>query len=390
MIELCDPRACTGCSACMNVCPEDCIQMKTDFEGFIQPEIDYKQCTSCGLCQKTCPELEPSLKNNNNDSKVYAAWNLDETVRMKSSSGGMFSVLADYVLDKKGVVFGAIFDREMKVRHIGIDSKDKLSLLRVSKYVQSEIGYIYREVKAVLEEGRLVLFTGTPCQIDGLKRFLNGKFSKQLITVDFVCHGVPSQKSFDSYFEKLTKTHPEIEEFSFRNTHGWHPPRSTAKFKGKTKILSRSNNVFFRLYLKGYLLRESCYQCQYATTSRIGDITLADFWGLGTEKPFIHDTSKGVNLLIINNSKGQQLIDEVRHNCFLEERTLHEASAYKNPQLTRPIKRLKIRDTILLDWNALSLEEIEEKYMYPLMPTIKVYFKKARRKYERILGIKNL
>ena len=390
MIELCGPKECTGCWACINVCPEDCINMYVDFEGFVQPQIDHDRCISCELCQKTCPVLEPFQVGKNAHQKVFAAWNLDESIRMKSSSGGMFSVLADYVLDKNGVVFGATFDQGMKVRHIGIDSKEKLSSLRVSKYVQSDIGYVYRETKAILEQGRLVLFTGTPCQIDGLKRFLNGKFSKQLITVDFVCHGVPSQKSFDSYFEKLTKTHPEIEEFSFRNTQGWHPPRSTVRFKGKTKLLNRSNNVFFRLFLRGYMIRESCYQCQYATTSRIGDITLADFWGLGTEKPFIHDTSKGVNLLIINNSKGQQLIDEVKHNCFLEERTLHEASAYKNPQLTRPVKRLKIRDTILSDWDVLSLEEIEEKYVYPLMPTVKVLFKKARQKFERITGIKRL
>ena len=202
MIKLANQNTCTGCHACKNVCPKHAISMVEDSEGFLQPFIDTEICIECSLCQKTCPVISP-LRRNKMSQKVYAFINY--TDREKSSSGGAFSFFARKILSQEGVVFGAYMDDNLQVRHVSIESLDELDRLRGSKYIQSKIGDTYAEAKKLLQSGRKVLFTGTPCQISGLYKYLGRRWEDSLITLDIVCHGVPNQKIFDTYLQKLIK-----------------------------------------------------------------------------------------------------------------------------------------------------------------------------------------
>lgn len=223
-----DKRECCGCSACSQVCPKECIDMLEDREGFLYPEIDSNKCIECDKCRKICPVVnaDEGKEKNIRDTVypvAYGGWNLDNDIRLESSSGGAFSVMAEKILEQKGRVYGCALDNHMKAVHIGVDTKKQLYKLRGSKYVQSEMGNIYREIKSVLETGRKIMFVGTPCQVAGLNSYL-GKYYENLIKVDFICHGVPSPKVFKSYIKHLEKGKGgKIITFKFRNKdHGWH------------------------------------------------------------------------------------------------------------------------------------------------------------------------
>ena len=388
MIELCESNECTGCASCVNICPVDCIQMVPSNEGFDHPVIDHDVCTSCGLCQKVCPVITPVKFDNFENPKVYAAWNLDESVRTKSSSGGMFSVLADYVIENNGFVFGAVFDKNINVHHVGVDTKEGLNAMRGSKYVQSEIGLVFRQIKEKLMAGQKVLFVGAPCQVAGLNSYLNGKYNELIITVDFVCHGIPSPGLFQLYLKKLKSEklipNSKVEDFTFRDTKGWKPQISI-KYNGKWEPLKRSRSIYFRLYWHNFISRESCYRCKYACVPRVSDITIADFWGLGESTPFNHDTGKGVNLLLINSANGERTFNNIKKNCFIDERTLKEATKLYNRQLTQPPKRPDLRDSIYTDFNRLTLGQIEEKYIYQFYPKKIQIAKKIKRRLARIV-----
>jgi F420H2 dehydrogenase subunit F len=376
MIKLCDADKCTGCAACINICPEDCIEMISSEEGFDHPSINPDKCISCRLCQKVCPVLNPVITDNMASPDIYAAWSLDEETRTSSSSGGIFSEIANYIIEKGGYVYGAVFDSNWNVYHTGTDTKEGLASMRGSKYIQSEIGLLFREIRKKLQNGQLILFSGTPCQVAGLYNFLDEKLKNLLITVDFVCHGVPSPKLFQIYLEKLKKIIPGFEAISFRNTAGWKA-KPIVRRNGKWHFLKRSANLYFKLFFVSFTLRESCYQCQFTRIPRISDITLADFWGIGKNIPFNHNTYKGVNLLMINSEKGRNILHEIRNNCFLEERTLGEAKI-KNRQITSPAIRPSGRDSVYKDFEALSFEKMEEKYLFPTYPPSVVFLKKIR------------
>ncbi len=387
MIELCKLEDCTGCEACVNICPVDCIDMVVSDEGFEHPVIDHNRCTSCGLCQKACPVLTPVKIEKNKKLKVFASWILDEKIRTSSSSGGIFTAIANYVLDNNGYVYGAVFDGDWNVYHTGTDTKEGLKNIRGSKYVQSKIGLTFREIEDRLKNGQLVLFTGAPCQVAGMKNYLRGKYNDLIITVDFVCHGVPSPGLFQDYLKKIPYKKEKIEKFAFRDAKGWRV-KQFIKYNGKWKNLIRDENVFFRLFWNGITMRDSCYNCLFTSVSRISDLTIADFWGLGEKIPFNHDTKKGTSLLLVNSKRGQTIFNNIKHNCFYEERTIEEATMH-NKQLTSPIKRPLKRDSIFKDFNALSLIEIEEKYIYPTYSTWSVMRKKTRRIFVKLFRIKS-
>lgn len=202
MINVTKKHKCSGCSACANACPKKCISMRPDIEGFVYPEVDMRKCVECNICTQVCPFINPYPISKS--KQAYACKSKDETVRISSSSGGIFSLIADYFLDRGGVVFGAGFDENMKLVHQSVDTKEALKLLRGSKYVQSDMGNCFSEAKMLLDDGKLVLFSGTPCQISGLRHFLNKGYDN-LFCADVVCHGVPSPsvwKSYVSYQEK--------------------------------------------------------------------------------------------------------------------------------------------------------------------------------------------
>lgn len=305
MISITNPKECCGCGACAQICPKQCISLKEDKEGFICPAVDNSSCIDCGLCERVCPVI------NQNESKkpiaTLAALNCDESVRLASSSGGIFTLLAERTIDNGGVVFGAAFDENWNVKHICIDSKSELPKLRGSKYVQSIIGNCYKEAKAYLSAGKEVLFSGTPCQIAGLKKFLRKDYMN-LKTMDVVCHGTPSPLVWRKYLDEVSSMYniAQITDIQFRDkTEGWKNFSLSIKYKDKegaekTFRETLNENVFMICFLSNLSLRPSCYACPARDGKSGSDITLADLWGAENICPE-SDDDKGVSLVLLRN-----------------------------------------------------------------------------------------
>lgn len=351
MIELCDKIDCTGCGACYAACPKQAITMKPDAEGFLFPEIDSELCVSCTLCQKVCPILTPVPKNEKVEGPL-AAVAKSETLRKSSSSGGMFSLLAQQIIAEGGVVFGAVMNEQKLVLHQKAESVDELAAMRGSKYMQSNTQLTYREVKQFLKQGRKVLYTGTPCQIAGLYGYLGKADRSLLYTADLVCHGTPSSYAFQLYLRKLAEKEgcQDIKRFVFRDLPGWDCSSSYYYYYkgGELKAVRNQpvhENLYMRLFLGSFLHREGCYHCRYTTQERVSDLTLADFWGVGAEKPFAYDTSKGCSLVLLNTDKGRVLFDSVSSLLDYEQREWAEALV-QNHQLRVVSSRPKGREKV--------------------------------------------
>ena len=318
MIEMNGKAFCNGCHACSSACPHKCISMVSDDEGFLYPEVDSTRCSECHLCEKVCPILNPKNVLNADLPSAYAVKNNDDNTREKSSSGGVFAALAEYVIDEGGIVFGAAFDSRFDVVHIGVEKKEDLVKLRGSKYVQSTIGDTYREAKKALDAGRTVLFTGTPCQIGGLRAFLRKDYEK-LYTQDIICHGVPSPKVWRRYLDyQQTRKNSKIKEISFRNKKkSWKKYAVSFAFENGAEISEPfMENPYMRAFLRNLSLRNSCYQCRFKGISRDSDITLADFWGIENILPEMDD-DKGTSLVIVQNEKGRRLLNSVSDSLSL-------------------------------------------------------------------------
>lgn len=388
MPQLASFSQCTGCQACVNACPRGAISMTNGEGGFLYPHIDEQLCVNCGLCEKACPIISEDLPRNFDKPKTYAFWSeIDRTV---SSSGGAFSSFARLVLKKEGVVFGAVLDNDLSCHHVEIDSIDRLDLLRGSKYVQSSIGDTFRKAKFYLKKDRWVLFSGTPCQIAGLYSYLGSSYDK-LLTLDIVCHGVPSNEFFRAYIKKLeTKLNKgTINGFMFRDLSGWgYSP--AALINNTFYPVYGVDSLYMEAFEKKAICRKSCYSCRFATFPRVGDCTIADFWGIGRHgKPFKHDVMKGVSLVLINNEKGTIAFDEL-DACFKEERNLEEA-LIENGNLNNPntfyLKRDKLI-TAFLDKNK-TLDSIEYEF-HLVNRTLKGYIKRYSYKLGLFGLMKNL
>lgn len=381
-IGLCDIYSCTQCHACETACPQNCITFREEKDGFQIPEIDRGMCVECGLCMKSCHQIAHS-RAQSVPIRTYAAWTLDDDVRKKSSSGGVFSEVARYVLDLGGIVFGAIMDKELRVRHVAAESLEQLGMMRGSKYVQSDLTGVYRLIKGLLQNGKHVLFTGTPCQVAGLYGYLR-KDHEKLLTCDLVCHGVPSQKSFDIYCKKMGFTTPDVTEMGFRYTKGWgyqmsckrHLVSPTKAEDYKWNPVSPGKSYYLRAFTRALMFSEACYSCRYASPERISDLTLADFWGIGAEFPFDHSVKKGVSLLLVNTEKGQRAVSGCSQ-LFTEERTLEEALK-GNHNLSQCSERPQGRDSYYQDAEQMQPEELMKKYN--LQPSWKDYLRPLKRK----------
>ena len=319
--------------------------MATDKEGFLMPVVNNDKCVECHLCEKVCPIVSPRENKNTKQPDVFAMWSLPD--RTKSSSGGAFSAYARMILKNGGVVFGAAFDRNMRLRHIGVETIEGLDDLRGSKYVQSDVNGCFGNIKSLLKDGRFVLFCGTPCQVAGLQSFLRRDYDN-LLTLDLVCHGVPSVAVFKAYLKKLS-THfagkGRIDGFEFRRRNSWgFAP--TVSLSGKLTKIYGGDNAYMSAFDKSAIFRNSCYSCPFAKLPRIGDCTIADFWGIGRHgTPFRHDVQKGVSLVMVNNNKGQGFTDKLE-DVFIEERDLDEA-LIENHNITHPsVAHLKRNDII--------------------------------------------
>ena len=302
--------------------------MKTDIEGFLQPSIDQEKCIECGLCVKHCPIINP-IDTQCLKQEVYAV--ISKKDRKVSSSGGAFSVFAKLVLSKGGCIYGATINEKFYTHHIRIDNIKDLHLLRGSKYIQSDIGDCFQLVKKDLRNGQMVLFTGTPCQIAGLYKYLGRKYENLLITLDLVCHGVPSQGAFNEYIKKvesLVTKGKKIKEFRFRKFNTWDYSPAIKVSDTKWRKLNLWENAYMNAFFEDYTFRESCFHCQYCNTNRIGTFTIADFWGIGRHGvPFKKNVSCGVSLVIDNFNTISTYKEQICKEAYIEKRTIQEAIA---------------------------------------------------------------
>ncbi len=344
-IQSIDHKLCTGCGACVNKCPVNAIEMRSDKEGFMFPCIIEDKCLDCGICYNICP-INASVEKNG-APEAYAVW-ADEKTRLKSSSGGMFSLLAKAIFKQGGVVCGARYsDDYLSVYHAWAENEKQLDFLRGSKYVQSEIGKTYKEAKDYLDKGTAVLYSATPCQIAGLYAFLGKKYDN-LFTVDVVCHGVPSNMVYSRYLMEMSGGVP-IKEMNFREkaTWGWGTAVSLYMENGTEYKQDFFKDPYLKAFSSGLIVRKSCSSCKYTSINRLGDITLGDFWGVGDIDPKLTD-GKGTGLVFVNTSKGKKLIDSIKDECTLFEKAslekIKEIAKTRNGQLLAPVKQNPLRE----------------------------------------------
>ena len=334
---------CVGCKSCEQSCPKHCISMVENKEGFWYPSVDEKSCIECKVCLKKCP-VENTEFHRNEPHKVWAWRNKNDVDIMRSASGGAADSAAKTILQMGGVVYGAAYDEQLAVSHIEVTDEAEREKLQSSKYVQSDPKDSYTKVKQRLSEEKTVLFTGTPCQIAGLYAFLGGN-PENLYTVDLICHGVPSPKFFKKYLEYQNKqTAGRVIYFNFRSKdkRGWGT-QYLLKTKTKTKTKTLSLDRYGKHFMDGDCYRESCYQCAYANTSRVGDLTVGDFWGIAKSHPSFN-SPKGVSSVFVNTEKGQKLFEMMRVLAEVEEATLEEG-VVKQHNLVQPSNRPVTRDT---------------------------------------------
>lgn len=357
MEKIIDKKLCTGCTACMNICPKGAISFKEEKDGFKYPVIDQDKCINCGLCKKTCPVLN----NTNNESlnKCYVAYNKDEDTRMTSSSGGIFTLLAINILEQNGIVVGAAFNDNNKLKHIAITKKEELEPLKGSKYLQSDLDNIFNYIKQNIKDNK-ILFVGTPCQVAGLKAYLKKDYDN-LLCVDLVCHGAPSPKLFDKYVKELEKDNGKLLNYNFRdNSTGWDSYSNTATFKDK-KItdLSKENN-YMKLFLSDVALRESCFNCSFKLGNKYSDITLGDFWGIKNHYPEMYNKS-GVSAIIINTDKGNSIFYDIKSDLEYKDCKLDEILS-GNPSLKHSGKHPVKREQFFNDLDRYCFDELAKKY----------------------------
>lgn len=334
---------CTGCAACMNGCPVAAIQMKENQEGFLMPYIDQEKCIDCSVCDKICPIITPKV-NENQLLQIYAACAKDE-IRMNSSSGGIFTILSNAILEDGGVVCGASYTKDfLGVEHILIEKPEEVISLQGSKYVQSSINRSYQKVKKILEENRKVLFSGTPCQVAGLKHYL-GKEYHNLFTVDLICHGVPSPKAYRRFIKYSLETagnlDSKIAEVNFRKKSewGWNPSIYIRLENGFVYSKSRSQTCWYNSFLNILNCRKSCGDCYFNKIPRIGEITLGDFWGLPEEE----NDGKGTSIAVINNEKGKELFNSIFNQLNSVKEIDLETAQVKNGNLVGSSRSHKYR-----------------------------------------------
>lgn len=342
---------CCGCSACEQICPHHCIRMSENGEGFLYPLIDRNKCVNCGLCEKVCP-ISNFRKQEQKDC-CYYGWHRDEYIRSLSTSGAAFIAIAQ-VFKNKGYqhFYGAAYDEQLKVHHIDNLHFRNPELLRCSKYTQSRMDNAYSEIRKHLRNGEKVLFSGTPCQVDGLKRYLGQLGRENLVSVALVCHGVSSPKAFSIYLKELENENASsIKSIRFRDKkkeNGMLTHRFTTIIFENGKELSSTDNVYTTTFGIGVMDRESCYHCPYASPSGAGDITIGDFWGLEMYVPEVKgEISKGISLLIPHTVVGEQIVLYVGQYMKLEQVPLLFAMNDRQRQLLGPIERPNMRSIFL-------------------------------------------
>ena len=356
-------KNCTGCGACYNICPNNAISMEENHEGFLYPQIDSSKCTNCGLCKRICPTA--TIKENKNyESPCCYAMMADDDVRLSGcSSGGASQVLIKYFLENNGYVAGAIYDENWKVIHTISNKPECLSKLKGSKYYQSNTLKTFTQAKELLENGSKLLYTGTPCQIAGLKSFLNKDYDN-LFTVDIVCHGVPSFKVFKMYLDYILSKDEHIKSIDFRNKkNGWNN-QLLLQIQTASNIYESTNklNPFMTAFLGNYILRKSCFKCPFQCLPRQGDLTIGDFWRIQKYNEN-YDDKKGTSLILVNSDKGKCLLSDIQKKCKLLEEVPLKYAIKGNRTITSPTKNNIMRDEFLLSLSGENFSELVKKYV---------------------------
>ena len=361
MISVFDKKEdCCGCTACEHICPTNAIKMTPDEEGFVYPVIGQELCIDCGRCRRVCAFQNGYDNSQNLDTpNTYGVKHIDNDVRIESRSGGVFTALSDYIIDKGGLVYGDGNDKDLRVCHKKAVSKKERNEFRGSKYVQSDLNDVFLDIANELITGKEIMFTGTPCQTAGLREYLNMKKvpTQKLLLCDIICHGAPTQRLFMDYIEYIEQNKKgQIREFQFRNKklYGWKDHRESYIVNNKTF----SSKMYTNLFYEHSSLRPSCYNCKYTNMTRPSDITLADFWGVDEIFKGFND-NKGVSLIFINTNNGKKIFDEVKEDLIIKDCT---GVSFVHPNLKEPTKRPLHREQFWKDYDAKGFKYITKKY----------------------------
>lgn len=390
MIHITDKSQCCGCEACVQVCPKQCISFKQDHEGFSYPEVDVSICIRCGLCEKVCPVLNPY--DESKPIEVLAAINKDEEVRMASSSGGVFTLLAENVIKQGGVVFGVRFDDQWQAVFDYAETVETLSAFRGSKYLQARVDNSFAQCKQFLDHGRRVLYSGTQCQIAGLLHFLRKPYPN-LLTVDFICHGVPSPRVWSKYLEEVvTSGKRVISDISFRDKRlGWKLFNFTLVYSEQGNIYTMTSafpeNPFMRAFLANLILRPSCHACPSKSGRSHSDITIADFWGIDKVNPQMDD-DHGTSLVLVNTEKGEGAL---QYDHLLYGKTTYDDVLRYNPSIAIPARKHPRREVFFASFfDEVNLHELIAHCMRPtltqkFMKTVWFSLRQIKRLIVRVL-----
>lgn len=382
MITLTDKKKCCGCSACMNACPIHCITMIEDNEGFRYPVIDYDKCINCGKCERVCPviNVEPEVEF---EQKAYLIRNMDEQILQESTSGGAFTAIAKEIIDAGGVVFGAAFDEKFEVHHTFVENYSDLKIFRNSKYVQSNIEDSFSRAKSFLDAGRQVLYSGTPCQIEGFWNFIEKKHYDNLVLVDIVCHSIPSPLLWRKYRKyRVEEVGKNISNVTFRDKNKFGYQYSQMRFQydnGEVKDAGVDSDPYLRAFFSDLSVRPSCYECNFKKRYRISDITIWDCFDVYLYyKPF--DDNRGVTRALIHTQKGEKIIQALV-NCKVKE--INSDDAIKNVrELIKSVKPNVKREEFFRDLQVMNFEDVINKW-FP--DTWRVKFERfIRVSFERI------
>ncbi len=366
-MQICKNDLCTGCGACVQACPMQCISMGVSFEGYQYPVIDASKCAHCNKCVKTCHVNKEW--NKHKESVFFMGWHRSMEILRNSSSGGAFTALADLVFDENGVVFGACFDNDTwEVRHIAIERKEDLPKIRLSKYYQGRMDNVYVLAKQYLVQNRVVLFSGTSCQIAGLYSFL-GKDYQNLLTTDILCHGIASKKVVDAYIKNKEKKYKKkIVDFRFRlkpDDSDWMSgggTRMRLNFTDGSHVIEHKDlDTYFVGFNQYLFLRKSCYQCKYAGGDRIADFTLADYWGVPDDRITNVQKQYGVSLILVNSEKARTLVSEISKEMVLEETNPAIAISH-NQALVKPSTPHPHREKFFSEIDTFDFDKLVHKY----------------------------
>lgn len=358
---------CCGCGACLQACPKQCISMRPDEKGFLYPRIEESQCIHCDLCRKVCPEDPEIRPRGEGKPELYGAVHRDDKVLMESASGGAFPAIVDVFCDENYVIFGVEYDKNMKVRHNYATDKTEIAGFKKSKYVQSDTGETFRQAKEFLEAGKKVLYTGTPCQISGLKAYLRKDY-ENLLTVDLICHGVASPELFENYISLMEKKVGQkvvwADMRGKEKRYGqWSLINSSVKVQSQSVYSNNLSRAFVGTYLKNFGYRDCCFSCSFYPVPRVSDITIGDLWGAETIMPELFD-GRGISLILLNSDKGKSLLPEIQKRMKTKPVSLEEATR-NNPNLSRPTVRKEGEDAFWEMRKNLPVGQVLEHFGLP-------------------------